>query len=173
MTDRNINPPERRPRYQWPDATPGNTIALKHGAHSPRLVEPRAQAILDEVLPEVTWWRPSDLPAARAWATTEARVQLISEWLARAGGEAGGLLDGAGGVRSATVLLVRLEAQAANQRARLGLDPLARFKLGRDASAINVDVAQLMAELHRQPEAEGDGSGAVVPGDGPEGEVTS
>jgi len=44
-------PPARR--YKWPDATPGNTIALRHGANSPRVVEPLAdecRAYIEQVI---------------------------------------------------------------------------------------------------------------------------
>lgn len=40
VVDGMSRPPARR--YKWPDAELGNTIALRHGANSPRVVEPLA-----------------------------------------------------------------------------------------------------------------------------------
>ena len=45
----------------------------------------------------VDWWRPADRPAIWAWARTEARVQLLTEWLAGKGGD----IDDDGTVRPA------------------------------------------------------------------------
>lgn len=168
MTD-SRNPPERRPRYQWPDATPGNLIALKHGAYSDRMVEPRAQALLDEVVESATWWTPADAPAARAWAVAEARCQLVSEYLAQVGGDAGGMVDGEGAVRPAATHLLRLEARAESLRSKLGLDPLSRARLGRDTAAGAVDLAALFARLASEGAADSPGSGPVVPVDGLDG----
>jgi hypothetical protein len=45
--------------YSWPTATAGNTIAVRHGAYSPRLVRQAAQAIVttlvEELAPEAPW----------------------------------------------------------------------------------------------------------------------
>jgi len=59
-------------------------------------------------------------------ARCEARIQLLTEYLTDAGGD----LDDDGGVRAAADLLTRLESQAMNHRARIGLDPLSRARLG-------------------------------------------
>ncbi|HXN61400.1 MAG TPA: hypothetical protein VN886_13200 [Acidimicrobiales bacterium] len=134
-----VRPPARR--YSWPTATPGNTIAMRHGAWSPRRIDPRAQELVDAIAPGVTWWQPCDWPAVWAWARIEARVELLTEWLADKGGD----LDADDTVRPAADLLTRLTVQAANMRARLGLDPLSRARLGRDTAAASVDLARLWA----------------------------
>jgi hypothetical protein len=36
--------------YSWPDATPGNEIALRHGAYSDRVVGERAEVVRQELL---------------------------------------------------------------------------------------------------------------------------
>lgn len=36
--------------YRWPDATPGNTIAVQHGAYSSRVVDPLARSIIEDLL---------------------------------------------------------------------------------------------------------------------------
>lgn len=127
--------------YSWATAEPGNTIALKHGAWSPRKVEPLAAELVEQVALNASWLRDYDRPAVWAWARTEARVQLLSEWLADRGGD----LDDEGAVRPAAALLDRLEARAESLRARLGFDPLSRARLGRDTVASELDLARLWA----------------------------
>lgn len=143
--------------YSWPPFEAGNTAALTHGAHSPRLVEPLALEILEATVAAAEapgsstdfLSDPSYRPALVSWARTEARVQLLAEWLmAKADtSNAGGLLDSDGEVRSATELLIKLERAASNHRSRLGLDPLSRARLRRDTAAASVDVAALLAQL--------------------------
>lgn len=132
-----------RPAWYRPPTPyePGNTAALKHGAWSPAVVEPKATEILEAVRPTVTWWTPADEPAVQAWARTEARVQLIHEWLVERGSE----LDAEGEVLGAANMLTRLEKQAEGLRARLGLDPLSRAKLGKDTAVGHLSAAQAMA----------------------------
>jgi hypothetical protein len=106
-------------------------------------------------------------PALWAWARAEAQVQLLTEYLA-AKAEAAG--DGIGDldddrVKAAYLLLHRAEARAMSGRARLGLDPLSQARLGRDRAAAGVDMAQLMAQLHRLEQA-----GITVLDGDPEGE---
>lgn len=130
-------------RYRWATAWPGNELAVKHGAWSPRRVEPLAAEILRATQETVTWWRPADEASAWAWARTEARVQLITKWLIDCGGD----LDDEGEVRGAARELDRLEARAESLRSTLGLDPLSRARLGRDVAAGQVDVARLWAAM--------------------------
>jgi hypothetical protein len=134
-----------RPRvrgYSWEPFKPGHTLTLRHGAWSPRHIDPRARELVDQVAPGVTWWQACDWPAVWAWARTEARCELLIEWLADKGGD----LDDDDNVRPAADLLTRLSGQAANMRSRLGLDPLSRFRLGRDVAASRVDLAKLWAD---------------------------
>lgn len=125
--------------YSWEPFGPGNEVAVKHGAWSPRRVDPLATEMVATVA-DATWLRPADRPALWSWARCEARIQLVVEWL-----EAKGDLSDDGEVRPAADLLTRLEAQASGLRARLGLDPLSRARLGRDVAAQQVDLARLWA----------------------------
>lgn len=140
---------------QRPPFEPGNTVALQHGAFSPRFVDPLAAELVGMVLedPQVGYLTaPAYRPALWAWARAEAQAQLLVEYLARAGQESG---DGVGDldldrVRTAYLLLHRAESRADRSRARLGLDPLSRARLGKDvAQAKAADAAAIMAELHR------------------------
>ncbi len=123
--------------YKWADAEPGNTLALKHGAYSTRVVEPRARAILAHVtVTAPAWLELVDSAALDAWATAEARCAVLREWC-----DEHGLIDSKGKATHAADLLLRSERLAADLRARLGFDPLSRARLGRD-SAIAVAAAE-------------------------------
>lgn len=132
--------------YSWPPFEPGNEVAVRHGAYSPRRVDPLAQQILTAVEGTVTWWTPADRAQVWRWARLEARCQLLVEHLDELGGD----LDADGNERPAAALLTRLEQQASNLASKLGLDPLSRARLGRDVAAAQVDVATLMARLDDQ-----------------------
>jgi hypothetical protein len=146
--------------YVWPPFAPGNEVGVRHGAHSSRRVDPIAAQLLAAVDGDsgVTWLRPVDRPALAAWARAEARIQLVSDWLADRGGD----IDDAGQVRPAVALLNRLEARAESLRGRLGFDPLSRARLGRDVAAASLDLASLWASEGAQPAA-----GPVTPDTGP------
>lgn len=128
----------------------GNEVALKHGAWSPRRVDPLVTLAVDQVLdqamaPGSSTSYLADVsyrPTLFAWARTEARIQLIAEWLLDRGGE----LKDDGDAVGASNLLNRLEARAESLRARLGLDPLSRARLGRDLAVGQKSLAELMAE---------------------------
>ncbi|MFQ1002615.1 hypothetical protein [Modestobacter sp. SSW1-42] len=110
---------------------------------------------LVEADPSVTWLSPVHRPALWAWARAEAQVQLLTEYLERAGEVTG---DGLGdleseAVKAAYLLLHRAEARATTQRARLGLDPMSRARLGRDvASAGAADAVAELTRLREQHE---------------------
>lgn len=120
----------------------GNTLAMKHGAWSPSVVEPLAVEIIAAHRPECEWWTLADEAAIHAWGRTEARIQRITQWLEAKGSE----VDADGEVLGAANMLTRLEKQAESLRSKLGLDPLSRARLGRDVAAGKVDLARLMAE---------------------------
>lgn len=141
--------------WQRPPFELGNELSLKHGSYSPRRVDPLTESILFSVLAEAEvpgastsyLAEASFRPQLWAWARTEARVQLVSEWLMDHGGDLVDTEGEAGAVRSAAKHLNRLEAHAQKLRAELGLTPLSRARLGRDVAATKVDVAQLLADL--------------------------
>lgn len=166
--------------YSWPPFEPGNTlgrkflsgheVSLKHGSYSPRRVDPLAAELIEQVTAEAgasgsdTQYLAtvSYRPALVAWARCEARVQLLHEYLGQLTDydpDTGrpGDVDGSGDVRPAAELLLRLEGQALKHRERLGLDPLARARLGRDVAAGSVDMAKLMSAL-----ADGDASDEIT-----------
>lgn len=138
---------------QRPPFPAGNELAVTHGAFSPRRVDPLAKSFVELVLADpgqgyltVPAWRP----AVWAWARAEAQIQLLTEWLADRSGDdgVGDLADEA--VARAYLLLHRAESRAITLRARLGLDPLSRARLGRDKASAAVDIAQLWAQMEKE-----------------------
>lgn len=138
MTCREGHPPRH------PDFTEGNAVALKHGAGSPRVVDPLAAEIVAEAVEAVPdLERPEYRAVVEAWAREEARCRLLSAWL-----DQHGLMDDEGRLRPAEQALHRAETRATNLRSRLGLDPLSAQRIGRDkAQTRALSMALLMATV--------------------------
>jgi hypothetical protein len=90
-----------------------------------------------------------------AWSVAEARCRLLENYIAKlAEGDdtgVGDLTDER--TRSAWALLHRCETRAQSGRDRLGLSPAAAARLGRDKAAAGIDVAMIMAQLHKLEQA--------------------
>ena len=146
--------------YSWAPFKPGNDVGQQfqpghelstiHGGYSPRKYDPLARELVVDLvalaaaIPELGYLaEPQYRLALWAWARTEARVQLVHEWLIDQGGD----LDDDGEVRAAANLLNQLETSAERKRARLGLDPLSRAQLGRDVAAGSLDMARILERL--------------------------
>lgn len=142
---------------QRPPFAPGNELSVTHGAYSPRRVDPLARELVARVLASesVAFLRePAYAPALWAWARAEAQAQLLTEYLARRGegSEGVGDLDD-DRTKLAYLLLHRAEGRAERARARLGLDPLSRAKLGKDiAQATAADAAAALTAMREQHE---------------------
>lgn len=140
---------------QRPPLQPGHELTLHHGAYSPRRVDPLAKDLVELMLADPALGyltAPAYRPELWAWARAEARVQLLEEYLDGRAGDESVPDPGDERVRSAELALHRAEARAASGRNRLGLNPLARAKLGKDVAqgqAANADVARIMAQLER------------------------
>lgn len=140
---------------QRPPFLPGNAKSLLHGARSPRIREPLAEQIVQDVLADESVPAYAKAPAFRmelqAMARAEAQVYLVGGWLAAQAGEDGVPDLGSDRVRTAYGVLHRAEQRAASARQRLGLSPAAAARLGKDVAvgeaAASVDVAQRMALL--------------------------
>jgi hypothetical protein len=148
MTDGELRPGANG---SWPPFPPGHQLSLRHGAYSPRRVDPLAAEILEHLLTDdavgylrAPRWRLAVLALCRA----EAQVQLLTEYLAKAGDGVGDLDSER--VRSAYLLLHRAEARAIQLRGRLGLDPLSAARLGKDRASEALDTARLMERLERE-----------------------
>lgn len=145
MTCREGHPPRH------PDFTVGNAMALRHGAHSRRVVDPLAAEIVAEAVEAVPDLdRPEYRAVVEAWAREEARCRLLTAWL-----DQHGLMDGEGHLRPAEQALHRAETRATNLRSRLGLDPLSAQRIGRDkAQTRALSMALLMATVDDDEEAQ-------------------
>jgi hypothetical protein len=146
--------PEWTPAFpgQRPPFEPGHTVSLAHGARSPRVVDPLAAELLQSVLgnPDVSYLQAAAYrPALRAWSVAEARAQLFGDAIATHG-----QCDGCERCAYWDERLRKWQSAAAGHRARLGLDPLSRARLGRDVAAASVDTAALMAQLHQAEQEE-------------------
>lgn len=143
--------------YRWADATPGNTLAMVHGAKSERRITPVADRIEAELLagedcPPYLRADMSYRPAIRAYARAQACVELLVGWLdehditdALADHEdheeteetTKGSATRRGSsrrVQSALDALHKHQTRAATLASRLGLDPASRAKISRDLS---------------------------------------
>jgi len=140
---------------QRPPFAPGHELSTKHGAYSPRRVDPLAAELVDTLLadPDLAYLTaPSYRPAVLAWARAEAQVQLLDEHLA----ELGTSPDfGDKRVAAAYTAHHRAETRADNARRRLGLDPLSRARLGRDITqgAVQADLARLLSDERERRDA--------------------
>jgi hypothetical protein len=108
----------------------------------------------------------------QAWAVAEARCHLLESYIAKlAEGDDTGVGDLADeATRTAWSLLHRCETRAQSGRDRLGLSPAAAAHLGRDKAAAGIDVAMIMAQLHKLEQAGVDVlAGASQGGDGGNG----
>jgi hypothetical protein len=163
--------------YRWEDATPGNELALQHGANSERRVGPLAEQIAAALLadPNTPQYlrEPSYSATVAAWSRAEAVVELLWRWLgehdfnaamadATVTKEDSTFGKGTSRKRTSTrhiesVLnqLHRHETRAMNLRSRLGLDPLSRARIGKDVAEAQVDLARVFAEMQAPSNKEG------------------
>ena len=116
---------ERR-GYSWPTATPGNTIALKHGAFS-RYALAEADDLAATVVEYAPHLAEADAPALRDYCIAQARAWRLGAWI-----EEHGELDETGKPRPALTALREWLHRSEQARSRLGLDPASRASLAVD-----------------------------------------
>ncbi len=126
--------------YSWPTATAGNTIAVTHGARSPRLedfVAGRIEELTDELFVELPHLSRADFLAVKACATAEAIVERLTTYAL----DHGVMTEG----KPAPVLghLLGWMKRAEAARARIGADP----RSARDLAIGELTVRDLAAEL--------------------------
>lgn len=140
--------------YSWPPATAGNTLALRHGAYSPRTLQPLAEQLAGGAVDVAPWIAAATFQAAVAdWAWVEAEALLLRRYV-----DEHGPLDTEGEERPAAKRLDRVATRAANLRGALGLDPMSCAKLmslvaGLEAALPDDARDQLLAEGRRILEA--------------------
>lgn len=143
--------------YTWPPAAVGNTLALRHGATSPREVQPLAEGFHAAIIEAAPWTSsPAFAGTVQSWAWAEGQALLLRRWL-----DENGMLDGEDEERSAARLLDRIEGRLAKLRDQLGLNPTAAMKVlsqAADLAAATGDdegLAALQAEGARILAAQG------------------
>lgn len=137
--------PRQRPPFQH-----GNTLALTHGAFSAARTDPIANRYLAEIAadPGLDYLRQPRFHAALwAWASAQAKVELIQAWVDSQPIEQAA--DSARGKTSSLELLRKWMATAQTAAARLGLDPLSAARLGKDIVAARVDLATLLSRTEK------------------------
>lgn len=66
--------------YKWADATPGNALAVRHGAFSDRLVSQRAQELLAELLEQHPWLNNADGVVLDVLVRAKVRYDALDEY---------------------------------------------------------------------------------------------
>jgi hypothetical protein len=135
---------------QRPPFEPGNELAIKSGAYSPRRVDPLAGRLVENTIndPETAYLAaPRFRAAVWGWARAQARVELLTEWLEDHDSSG---VDDDGDVLPVLTALRMWEVRAANALSKLGMDPMSAARLGRDRAAGAADLARVMQELHRR-----------------------
>ena len=136
--------PGQRPPFQK-----GHTLTLKHGAHSPRNIDPRRDEIvasLREVMPHLN--NEGYTPQLMRYGKTLAQLERLDEWL-----DDHGLIGKGGSVKPATKLRLDLDKLALGQATALGLTPASHAKVLRDlgdAGKSQIDIAQAQQEFLRE-----------------------
>lgn len=132
---------------------PGNALSARHGAYATVKLGPRVDELVELIRPDVPMVRPADELTIRLLAVTLARLERALEAL-----EGGPAAD-----------MARLEADARGwvNRAtslsdKLGLNPMARARLGVDVAnarrAVTLTELAAEAEEERRRDAAGGGS---------------
>jgi hypothetical protein len=141
--------------YSWEPFQPGHELSTRHGAYSPRKLDPLATEIAAGLLADESvahLRQPRFAAAVQAWAVAEARCQLIAQWCE------GMTIQQAAtppkpGTAAPLEVLRKWEATALTHRARLGLDPLSASRLAKDvAQGRQADAARMLTELREQHE---------------------
>lgn len=141
---------------------------MKHGAGSPRRVDPVAAELVAALLEDeaVAYLRAPRFGAAvRAWAVAEAKCALVSAWVDGMSVEAAA--SSKQGQTSPLELLRKWETTAQTHRGRLGLDPVSAARLGKDISqGRQADAAAELTRLRREAERRSAAvDGSVVEGE--------
>lgn len=137
---------------------PGHELSTRHGAYSPRKVDPLAREIVEAILEDPT--TPMHVTAAayrlELWALgrAEARVQLLTEWLDEVAGDRLVAPPGSHRVKAANLELHRAETRAASARSRLGLTPVSAAKLGKNVAQGQVAQADMALRMKAMHDAE-------------------
>ena len=132
--------------YSWPPFERGNTTALRHGAFSTRKLAEVAEALrptLAGPLDECPWVEAIDGAEVEDWLVREALWRALLGELTRRTEENGGRI--ADGDRWLLERIGSAQNRAQASRDRLLLNPLNRFRAGRDATTSEVNLDAIAA----------------------------
>ena len=133
--------------YTWEPFQPGHFKALKHGAHSPRIIVPMAAEIANDLMQRHERLRdPLYREQLLEYSKLMAQVNRFEVYLDKVGEifESG---EKAGQVRPAAEYLLKARKQASNIADRLGLTPLANARLGKDTASAQADLVAVYAQM--------------------------
>jgi hypothetical protein len=117
-------------RYSWPPFEAGNQAAVRHGAHSPELVEARARELAPAILEANPHLDPvRDGPALRRYCINLSRLERVYAWLAEQDDPVFADVE-AGVAHGVYERAERWERAAAKDEERLCIAPLTRARLG-------------------------------------------
>ena len=145
------HPNYREPRgYKWPDATPGNTIALKHGAGSERAIAERLPETRQDVIAQAPWLDdPVYASAVERYVREETVCRMLFDWTMEVI-----KTQGPAKVRPYVWDQLAIHTRAAARLAEpLGLDPRSRIELEKlmaDAGRSKFDLARHWQEQQEQ-----------------------
>jgi hypothetical protein len=136
--------------YSWPTATPGDRIALKHGANSARSIAAKAEEVHAELLTVAPYLaEPKFIPAVHRYLTAAAREALLDAHIQSVSAEKGvGAISPK--VFEQATAATRLAARLGSD---LGLDPIghARIRaLSTGAEATEASLVDRLADVARQ-----------------------
>lgn len=123
--------------YSWPPFARGHRLSLRHGADSPRIVQPVADKLARWLIREAPWCgQPAFGASVAAWAWAEAQAVLLRGWV-----DEQGVIDADGKPLPALAALERAEGRAARLRGELALSPSAWTKLVKSLSSADHEAA--------------------------------
>ena len=142
------------PRYA--PFEPGNGVAVTHGAHSPARVAAEAERVLEEMIPAGApdyLRQPMFGPAVRLAATRVAQAEMVARYVDSIGVEAA-MEPPKPGTSAPVEMSRKMDVAALGALATVGLTPVSAARLTKDVAGAQVDIAQLMADLADEDQAE-------------------
>jgi hypothetical protein len=128
---------------------PGNGAAVKHGIHSPRLVAPEAERVLDELIPDGApeyLRNPMFGPAVRLAATRVAQAEMLARHLESMSVEEQ-IEPPKPGTSAPIEMSRKMDVAALGALATVGLTPVSAARLSKDITGATLDTAQVMMQM--------------------------
>lgn len=156
------SPADSAADWQRPPFQPGHELSTRHGAYSPRRVEPLAAELVAAVQaqPALAWLRqPEHAPGLWSWAKVAAQADLLHAGLLehQATAHEGNVGETCQACEGLELRWLRADAAQAKRASRLGLDPVSRARIGVALRAMGeAGPARDLAREWAQTDDEGD-----------------